>query len=219
MEDKRNNPVWLEGDRYLGKAQPSVRRPFLDACDLGGALAMIRDADVWWAVKCCLLFMALTCVRSLEARGATWNEVDLDEAVWTIPASRTKTGVPHRVPLSVQAVEVLDYARNQGDGQGLLFPSRRGGTVMTSGVLSSIFRKLKIPAAPHGLRSSFSSWALGRADIPLSGAVLGYFQLANDLVGFAEKDRFEQRKPVMQKWADFLTETMGPVVPADADRR
>ena len=220
MEDKSNNPARPEGDRHLGKARRSARRPFLDACDLGKTLAMIRDADVWWAVKYCLLFMALTCVRSGEARGATWDEVDLDNAVWTIPASRTKTGVPHQVPLSVQAVEVLDYAWHQGDGQGFLFPSRRGGTVMTNGVLSSIFRRLKIPAVPHGFRSSFYSWALGRADIleTVSGALWGNFQLGNDLRGFAEKDRFEQRKRLMQEWADFVTETMGPVVPATSGR-
>ena len=127
MEDKGNNPVGSGGSRRFGEVQPSAHRRCLDADKLGQALAQIRDCGAWWAVKCCIIFMALTCVRSNEARGATWDEVDLDKAEWTIPAIRMKNGVRHRVPLSTQAVEVLAYAREQGGGQGLIFPSPAWG--------------------------------------------------------------------------------------------
>ena len=221
MEDKGTNPAGSGGTRRWGKAQPSVGRRLLDAGELGGILAVVRDSDVWWAVKCCVLFMAFTCVRGNEARSATWEEVDLDKAEWTIPAIRMKSGVPHRVPLSTHAVEVLDYIRKQGGGQGLIFPSWRGGTVMGSGMLSLISRRLEIPAVPRGIRPSFVSWSVGRADIPVLVVerVLGHVRPSNGLQGQVPSDCFEQRQNVMQEWADFLTETMGPVVPADPDRR
>jgi len=74
----------------------------LDSKDLGAALVVVRDADIWWAVKWCLIFIALTCVRSGEAREATWDEVDLDKAVWKIPAARMKRPEEHKVPLSLR---------------------------------------------------------------------------------------------------------------------
>ena len=110
MEDKGNNPVGSGAPRSFGKVPLSAYLRCLDADELGQALAKIRYCDAWWAVKCCLIFMALTCVRSNEASGATWDEVDLDKAEWTIPAIRMKNGVRHRVLLSTQAVEILAYA-------------------------------------------------------------------------------------------------------------
>ena len=170
-------------------------------------------------MKCCIIFMALTCVRSNEARGANWDEVDLDKAEWTIPASRMKTGVQHRVPLSTQAVEVLAYAREQGGSQGLIFPSRRGGKVIRPGALSKLFLELKIPSVPHGLRATFMNWVVERAHIPepVSEMVLAHRTLSGVVMSFHASDFFERRVLVMQEWADFIAQTMEPVVPADLD--
>ena len=221
MEDKGNNPVGSGGTRRFGEVQPSPHGRCLDADELGEALAKIRDCDAWWAVKYCLIFMVLTCVRSGEARMATWDEVDWDNAVWTIPAIRMKNGVRHRVPLSTQAVEVLAYAREQGGGQGLIFPSRCGGKVIGPGVLSKLFLELKIPCVPHGLRATFMNWAFECTDIPqlVAETVLGH-QSSSTVVGlFLTSRLFERRVPVMQEWGDVLTETMEPVVPDTLDGR
>ena len=58
-----------------------------------------------------LLFIVLTGVRSGEASEATWDEIYLDNATWTIPASRMKNGREHKVPLSKQAMQILAHAR------------------------------------------------------------------------------------------------------------
>ena len=165
--------------------------------------------------------MAFTCVRGNEARGATWDEVDLDKAEWTIPASRTKTGVPHRVPLSTGAVVVLAYAREQGGGQGLIFPSRRGGKVIHLGTLSKLFLELKIPGVPHGLRVTFMNWAVERAHIsePVAELELAHQPSSVVVRSFLTNDSFERRVAVMQQWAEFIAETMEPVAPADLDKR
>ena len=101
---------------------------FLRYTELGSALAMVRDADIWWAVKSCLLFIAFTGVRSSEARGATWDEIDLHRATWTIPASRMKNRTLHRVPLSDQAMQILAHAPrpHRPKRQQNLPPSARG---------------------------------------------------------------------------------------------
>ena len=195
----------------------TVNSPSLEHSDVGRALANIRDADAWWVEKYCLLFIALTCVRGGEAREATWGEINLDEATWKIPATRMKAGIEHKVPLSTQAIEILLYARDQGNGsQGKIFPSQRGGKFTRQERLSRLMHKLEIPAVPHGFRSSFINWAAGRGrtHIPEAAADMVLAHTPTEAVKKAYKtsDFFEDRVPVMQEWADYLTETLGPVI-------
>ena len=217
MEDKGNNPVGSGGSRRFGEVQPSPHGRCLDADELGEALAKIRDCDAWWAVKYCLIFMVLTCVRSGEARMATWDEVDWDNAVWTIPAIRMKTGIEHRVPLSAQAMEVLAYAQKQGGGrQGAIFPTQRSGRYMDSSMLSRLMKNLEIPGVPHGFRASFMNWAGERPHISAAAAesVLAHTPSGHIMKALRTSDFFERRVPVMQEWGGFLIKKMEPVVPA-----
>ena len=206
------NPVTPRITRSLGKPRPPVHHRALDAHDLGSALALVRDADFWWAEKLCLMFIAFTCVRSGEARMAVWDEINWKDATWTIPALRMKNGIEHRVPLSTQAMEVLACAWVQTGGQGKIFPSRLGGKYMVSLRLSRIFNELGIASTPHGLRSSFRNWADPRGvSEGVAEMVLAHIQPDPVKRAYRTSDFFEYRRPVMQKWADFLTKTMGPV--------
>lgn len=76
--------------------------------------------------KLMLEFLILTAARSGEVRAMAWDEVDLDKAVWTVPATRMKAKVEHRVPLSVRAVEILQAQLDQAAHPTLVFPSIRG---------------------------------------------------------------------------------------------
>lgn len=102
-------------------------------------------------------WVALTAIRTVEARLSTWSEIDTDAAVWSIPADKTKTGDPHRVALSPPALTILHKARRQSGPHGLVFPSRTGKPI-SHGTPSQVFRKLEIPGTIHGLRSSFRTW-------------------------------------------------------------
>ena len=156
-EYRANNPAAPSTIKELGKQPARSHHASLAPDLLGSALALIRDADTWWAVQCCLIFVAFTGVRSGEARMATWNEINLEDLTWTIPGSRMKNGLIHRVPLSAQAVELLRHARDQtGRWEGVVFPAERGGGHhMVAPRLSHLMRKLDIPASPHGCRASF----------------------------------------------------------------
>ena len=213
---RSDQPVTAQVILSLGKQKPPVNHPSLPHKELGDALAKIRDSDAWWAVKVCIIFMAFTCVRSGEARMATWDEVDWDNATWTIPAARMKTGIEHRVPLSAQAMEVLAYAWKQTGGQGTIFPPERGGSYIFDGMLAKVFRELKILSVPHGLRATFSNWAGERVHIPepVAEMVLAHKPSSAVVKAYRTSDFFERRVPVMQEWGDVLTETMEPVVPA-----
>ena len=210
-------PVIKELTRSLGKQPPKVHHKSLNYRQLGNALATVRDADTWWAAKYCLIFIAFTCVRSGEARKATWEEIDLNDSTWTIPADRMKKSIEHKVPLSNQAKELLAHAREQsGRSQGIIFPPERGGQSMYADRLSRLLQRLRIPFVPHGVRSSFRNWAGGRGREhmaqPAAGMVLAHKQLPEIELEYMTEDFFEHREPIMQEWADYLTETMGPVI-------
>ena len=146
---------------------------------------------------------------------ATWDQINFETATWTIPATRMKTGTEHRVPLSAQAMEILVYARGQSDDpNGLIFPPQRGGQYMNGSTLSNFLRKLEIPCVLHGFSSSFRNWAGGLTHIPAPAAemVLAHAPDKATVAAYLTSDFFEYRVPVMQEWADFLTETMGPVI-------
>jgi integrase len=112
-----------------------------------------------------LEFLILTATRSGEVRAMTWDEVDLDAGVWTVPAVRMKTKSEHRVPLSARAVEILQTQRQMGDHPTLVFPSVRG-KVPSDMILTKFLRDHNVPsseagrtATAHGFRSSFRDWA------------------------------------------------------------
>ena len=202
----------------LGRQSPTIGHPSLEQREVGSALALVRDADVWWATKVCLLFLAFTGVRSGEARKATWDEIDLKTATWTMPGARTKNGKEFKIPLSTQALQILRYAEDcSGRRQGSIFPPERGGKYMNSGNLSSLVKRLKISCVPHGFRKSIRNWAAVAWIVqPAAEMILGHKPSNAVVEVYLTTDFFEMRQPIMQDWADYLTETMGPVIPTIA---
>ena len=178
--------------------------------DVGSALKTVDASQTSLVAKRCLRFLVLTAARSGEARGATWDEIDLDGATWTIPASRMKAGLEHRVPLSDQALEVLTLARQLEDGSGICFPSRlRSGRMLSDMTLTKVLRSTGLAdrATVHGFRTSFKTWTMEQTDTPWA---VGEAALAHLLGGsveqaYARSDLFVRRRKLMQQWADYLT--------------
>ena len=163
--------------------------------------------------------MALTGDRSGEAREATWDEIDLDKAIWTIPAQRMKALNEHIVPLSKEAMEILRYAQSHGHhSNGTIFPPKRGGIYIHRSRLAKTTRKLSLPFVPHGLRSSFATWAseLDNINPDVVEACLAHTLDKKVRRSYIRTKFFKQRRKLMQEWADYLTKTMGPVI-ADMD--
>lgn len=157
-----------------------------------------------------LLFVILTACRSGEARGMTWEEIDWENQIWTIPAERMKMKQKHRVPLSKQAMNVLKDL--QGLHEKWVFPSPRKQTILSDMVLTSFLRKHNAPsdipnrvATAHGFRSSFRDWcsehgyARDLAERALAHTVANQVEAA-----YHRTDLLEQRRPMMQAWADFV---------------
>ncbi len=193
-----------------GDAQRKQRHPSLPCQEVAKALAAVDAADIWTGTKLAFRFLVLTATRSGEVRGATWPEIDLDNALWTIPGPRMKAGTEHRVPLSTSAIAVLDSARRLPTNQ-LLFPTVRGKRMMDNPI-SKALRDLRIGAVPHGFRSSFRDWAAERTSAPTAvvEAALAH-RVANKVeAAYFRTDLLEKRRQLMQQWADFLQRPDSP---------
>ncbi|WP_312022837.1 site-specific integrase [Bradyrhizobium sp. 2S1] len=161
-----------------------------------------------------LEFAILTAARSGEVRGATWAEVDLRAAVWTVPGNRMKMGREHRVPLSRRVIALLNALPRMA-GTDLLFPAPRGGA-LSDMTPSAVVRRIKVAAVPHGFRSTFRDWASERTNYPRDVAEMALAHAIGDRVEAAYRrgDLFEKRRRLMADWATFCerTQSRGGVV-------
>ena len=215
MEYRTTNPASRSVTSSLGKQPEPEHYPAAPYKDLGGYLRTIRDSKYGWAPKYCIIFLAFTEDRSGEARLAVWSDIDWVNETLTIPKHRMKSGIEHVVPLPRQAMEILRFAWSKPHhSKDKIFPPPRGGPFLESDALAEITRELGLPFVPHGLRSSFKDWV--SENHPESGE-LAERSLAH-VVGnktersYARSILLEPRRQLLQEYADFLTETMGPVI-------
>ena len=168
------------------------------------ALQTLKASGAYIGVKLAFEFLTLTATRSGEVRKATWNEIDFDTGIWNIPAQHMKAGIQHRVPLSNQAIDVLQQAKEFNDASGLIFPSIRG-QIQTDNHLSKLLRDSHIDAVPHGFRSSFRDWC-GDNAVPreLAESALAHTNKNQVEAAYARSDLVERRREVMCAWANYI---------------
>ena len=187
------------------RSQRTTHHRAIHHSELGRALKRIDASPAWPGTRLAISFLALTAARSAEVRGARWSEIDLEARVWTVSGSRTKTGRKHRVPLSGQAVEIVRRARTLSNGRTLVFPGKRAGHPVSRTTIAKLFRGLDLPGTPHGLRSSFRSWA-AETDVrrEVAEQALGHVVRSQTEAAYQRSDLLEQRREVMQAWADLI---------------
>jgi integrase len=164
-----------------------------------------------------LEFTILTASRSGEVRGAKWDEFDLKSEVWTVPAVRMKAGKEHRVPLSNAALAIIK-AQKETAFCDYVFPSSHGskvseahGSPLSDMTLSAVLRRMKIPAVPHGFRSTFRDWCAEKTDYPRDVAEMALAHAIGNKVEAAYRrgDLFDKRKQLMKDWADYAYPQVG----------
>ena len=181
----------------------------LDHSEVGAALATVAASSAKDVTKQALGMIALTACRSGEVRGMAWNEVDMESATWTIPASRMKAGNEHRVPLSTAALAILRERQRLSTGS-LVFATDRG-KMMTAAALSVLLKRNGVGGVVHGFRSSFRSWC---ADTGVNREV-AEAALAHVVAGvegaYQRSDLFSARREVMQQWSDYVKGSSEPL--------
>lgn len=219
-----DNPArWAGNLKELLPAASKVAKesnhPALQLDDATAWLADLRTRHGFPARA--LEFLSLTAARSGEVRGARWDEINLERALWIVPAHRMKMQREHRVPLTAKAVALLK-ALPKLDGNPLVFPGVRGGQLsdmalsmlmkrqhtaaVAAGGKGYMDRVSKRPAVPHGLRSSFRDWVAERTQYPGDMAEVALAHRISSAVEAAYRrgDMIEKRRRMMADWADFL---------------
>ncbi|MDE0388772.1 MAG: tyrosine-type recombinase/integrase [Rhodospirillales bacterium] len=162
------------------------------------------------AAKRCLRFPVLTAAWSGEARGATWNEIDQEAREWRIPAERMRGGVQHCVPLSNQALVVLEQASPLRDDSRLVFPSPvNSGRPMSDMTLTEVLRTTGLAerATVHGFRSTFRDWAAECTNAPHAVMELSLAHAVGSSVelAYARSDLIAKPRELMDLWARFVS--------------
>jgi integrase len=203
------NPARLKGhlDTLLPKrsrVQKVKHHPALPYAELG-AFTKTLGEEAGIAARA-LEFLILTATRTNEVIGATWNEFNLDEAIWTIPPERMKMHKEHRVPLSGRAISILkaQLATHQGS---YVFPGARYGKPLSNMAMLQLLERMeRNDITVHGFRSTFRDWAGETTSYPreVCEAALAHGIKDKAEAAYARGDLFVKRSAMMQHWADFV---------------
>jgi integrase len=215
---------WREGDNparwrghlehILPKARKLKARKHMTALPWKDVPALWRDLSMRQQTipVLALRLIMLTGVRSNEALSARWDEINLDDRLWILPAGRTKTQREHRVPLSDAAMTVLRLAGEVRTGE-LIFPGRRHDHPIAGARLLEVLKALCPGAATtHGFRSTIRDWC---AEHGVSGevaeAILAHAVSNGTEAAYRRTDLLEPRRGVMEQWGRFVTGVRGDV--------
>jgi len=160
-----------------------------------------------------LELVVLLATASSETIAARCCEVDFAEAVWTIPASRTRSGKDHRVPLVGRALQIMAEACDGKDQSALVFPNRKSGLPMSNMALLSVLARMnRDDITVHGFRASFQNWAIDQTDFAeeiidqaLALSHLSYARPSRR--PYRGRDTFEKRRDLMVAWDSYCTKT------------
>lgn len=212
------NPARWKGhlDKILAKPSKVAKvehHAALAVDELGTFMKALRNRSGMAARA--LEVLILTAARSGEIRGMRWDEIDLQNAVWTVPSERMKMGKEHRVPLTERVLEIL-RALPRIDDSPLVFPAPRGGQLSDMSI-TAVLRRMNMDAVPHGFRSTFRDWAAERTNYPREVAEMALAHAIGNAVEAAYRrgDLFEKRRRLMNDWTKFCNtvQKAGDVVP------
>ena len=203
-----NDPTYALRGALL-KVRVKHRAAITDERELGRFLISLDEYVGWPVLQSAFQFLILTMSRPGDVRGMKRTEVDFDKRLWRIPAERMKMRRPHDVPLSRQALAVLNVVWPLNEGHALVFPSLRSHKKpLSENAFNSVLRNMgysKEEATAHGFRSTASTILNERG---FSGDVIE--------AALAHQDEDEmrriynralylpERKKLMQDWADLM---------------
>ena len=204
-----NPATWKGHLENLLPARSKVRRvehhSALPYDELGTFVAALRVQD--GVAARALEILILTAARTGEVIGARWDEFDLTEGFWTIPAERTKTHREHRVPLAPAAIRILELLLLRKTAESdFVFPGgKRGSPISNMAMLVLLDRMERGDLTVHGFRSSFRDWAAEQTAFPSEVAEMALGHAVGDKVEAAYRrgDLFEKRRKLMEAWANY----------------
>jgi integrase len=208
FRDGENPARWRGHLAKLLPARSKVREvkhhSALPYAELPTFLARLREQEGIAARA--LEFAILTAARTGEVIGACWNEIDLLDKTWTVPAARMKAHREYRVPLSPRALAILDEMQAARNGDAFVFPGRKAGLPLSNMAFLMLLRRMgRDDLTAHGFRATFKTWASERTSVQNQIVEASLAHVIGDKVeqAYRRGDLFEKRRRLMQQWATF----------------
>jgi len=205
--------------RFAGDVEHHAALPYAELPDF---FATLRQQQGLAARALELTILCAT--RTSETLGATWSEIDLDGATWTIAAERMKAGDLHRIPLAPAAVDLLrDLRQKAADDATFVFPGtvrqprdpskkRRDPTLSDMAMTTTLRRMKRGDLTVQGFRSTFRDWCAERTPFPreIAEKALAHKLKSKVEAAYQRGDLFEKRRELMDAWSLFATEGREP---------
>jgi integrase len=197
------DPTWPL--RNTIKAPKTKHIAHLAAKDIPAFLQAIEGVQGEYATKMAVQLLWLTLVRTVELRCAEWKEFDLEAGLWTVPAERMKMREPHVVPLSAQAVELLQALKPLTGRWKYVFPGRKDREQpLTHEAIRDVFNRAGYAGkfTPHGVRSTFSTYFNeAGVDHELIELTLAHAERNKVRGAYNHAKKLDQRRQLLQEWA------------------
>jgi integrase len=195
------------------KVAPVEHHAALPFAELPGFILRLQAADGLGARA--LELAILTAARTGEVLGTTWAELDLEAALWTIPAARMKAGREHRVPLSGPAVALLRRLATLRQGAYVFAGMKQDKPLSGMAMLMTLRRLGRGDLTSHGFRSTFRDWAAETTSFPAEVVEMALAHAVGNKVEAAYRrgDLFEKRRELMANWASYSTAPPAEAVP------
>jgi integrase len=205
------NPALWKGnlDKTLPKPSKVTKKKHHPALPYDGITPfMVELASAKGSAARALTFTILCAARTSETLNATWDEIDLDKKLWTIPSERMKADKEHRVPLSDNAITVL--RAQEGANSTYVFPGSRTGKPMSNMSMTSLLRRMdRGDITVHGFRSTFRDWTAEKTNYVrrVAETALAHQLTDSTEASYQRGDFIEKRAALMQDWADYCYKT------------
>ncbi|KGR33455.1 phage integrase [Vibrio campbellii] len=200
----------LTGIKAAFKKPKKENMAALTPTELPELMSAIANASIKRTTRCLIEWQLHTMTRPSEASGARWDEINLDEKIWVIPADRMKKRREHRIPLTEQALELLEVMRPISGNRVYVFPSGRDPKKPCNSQTANMALKRMGFAGrlvSHGLRS-LASTALNEQGFEpdLIEAALAHVDDNQVRSAYNRTDYLERRRPMMCWWGKHIEE-------------
>jgi integrase len=223
-----DNPALWADLKAMGFDTPAQlsrgRHPSLAYAQMPEFMAVLRARDAIAARA--LVFLILTNVRTDAVLKATWDQLDLDQAVWTVPLvnlkDRRHRREGFRVPLVKHAIEIVRQMR-QGQVSGYVFPGQAHGKPLSNMALLTLLKRMNSgekkwldpassrPITAHGFRATFRTWAEEVATVPhaVIEQAMGHQVGTQVERAYRRTDVLDKRRALMEAWAQWCEPNAG----------
>ncbi len=212
-----DDPVELAEQALPRKKRSDNHHRSLSYKDVPDLIVKIRKSKISLPTQLAIQFTILSACRTSEVLRASWDEIDMQNLIWTIPAKRMKTGKIHEVPISSGMKDVLKDAKDKIGSPDYIFSSDQSGKELSNNTLRlAVQKRLGVDTTIHGMRSSFKDWASETTNFAneVSEMALAHVIPNKTEAAYRRGNLMDKRRHLMQIWSDFINDNQNKVIHA-----